>query len=240
MLARRFLVIAGVFLSLLMASTSLVAAQREPDVKAIGDAVSSANQKTLIADLETPMKARELPKGFTDATYVDISSSAKANAEDCMYDASSVKVTGAVGYLVTTDPDVVSYPYTCASINYLAFNEKDMGKDPLGDFKEGVLSGLDEANAQNAGTPESESGAGKVTDVTVAGEDAILITYTLEQGGAHVVVQTLAIPVGNYFVVALVSVGDSTQVDEADVETLVNDLTVAAIEHLGAVADTAQ
>lgn len=239
MLVRRFLVLAGVFLSVLMASTSLVAAQSEPDVAAIGDAVSSADQATLISDLETPMKARELPSGFTDASYVDISTAAGAGSEDCMYDASTVGVTGAVGYLVTVDPDVVSYPYTCASINYLAFDEKDMGNDPLGDFKQGVESGLEESSTPAAdGTPASDGGT--VTDVTVAGEDAILLTYTLQQGGAYVVVQTLAIPVGNVFVVALVSVGDSAEVDAADVETLVNDLTVAAIDHLGTVAEGAQ
>ncbi|MGC4191979.1 MAG: hypothetical protein QM589_12580 [Thermomicrobiales bacterium] len=232
-MAKRFLVIAGFFMSLLLASTPLAAARSsEPDVKAIGDSVLAADPTDLIAALETPMRARELPDGFTKATYVDISTAEGAASEDCMYDASTVSVEGAAGYVVTADPEVVPYTYSCASVNYLAFNEKDLGDDPLGDFKKGVESGLEDSS--------SEGGTGEVTDTTVAGEDAILITYNLEQNGAYVVVQTLAIPVGNVFVVTLVSVGDSAQVDADDVETLANDLTIAAIEHLGTVAEDAQ
>ncbi|MGC4105824.1 MAG: hypothetical protein QM753_05615 [Thermomicrobiales bacterium] len=237
-MTKRFLIAVGVLLSLMMASTPLVAAQTEPDVAKIGKAVSAVDSTDLIAALETPMPARDLPDGFSKAEYVDISTAKGAASEDCMYDASSVKVEGAAGYIVTVDPEVVPYAYTCASINYLAFNEKDMGNDPLGDFKTGVESGLEESASE--ATPDGSSSTSDVTDVTVAGEDAILITYTLEQDGAHVVVQTLAIPVGNVFVVALVSVGDAKTVDAKDVETLANDLTVAAIDYLGTVAEDAQ
>ena len=177
---------------------------------------------------KTPPRSRTLPDGFSKAEFVDISTAEGAASADCMYDASTVDVEGAAGYLLTADPDVVTYAYSCASINYLAFNSKDMGRDPLGDFKQGVESGLE------------ESDGGEVADITVAGEDAILITYTLEQNGAYVVVQTIAIPVGNVFVVALVSVGDSAEVDADEVEQLANDLTVAGIEYLGTVAEDAQ
>jgi hypothetical protein len=240
-MTRRFLMAAGLVLSLLVASTPFAAAQTEPDVAEIGKAVSAADPTALIAALETPIPASDLPEGFTEATYVDINSATGAASEDCMYDASSVAVEGAAGYVVTADPEAIPYKYTCASINYLAFDEADMGSDPLGDFKEGVESGLAESATPAAeGTPAEDNGQATVTDTTVAGEDAILITYTLKQEGASVVVQTLAIPVGNVFVVALVSVGDTATVDPADIETLANDLTVAAITYLGTVAESAQ
>jgi hypothetical protein len=234
-MTKRFLVMVGVLLSLMMASTPLVAAQSEPDVAKIGKAVSAADPADLIAALETPMRARDLPDGFTKAAYVDISTAKGAASEDCMYDASSVQVEGAAGYVVTVDPEIVPYAYRCASVNYLAFDEQDMGDDPLGDFKDGVESGLEESASE--ATPDGSTSTSDVTDITVAGEDAILITYTVEQDGAYVVVQTVAIPVGNVFVVALVSVGDATEIDADDVETLANDLTVAAIDYLGTVAE---
>ncbi|MGN6032801.1 MAG: hypothetical protein ACTHQE_14200 [Thermomicrobiales bacterium] len=237
-MTKRFLVLAGVLLSLMLASTPLVAAQTEPDVATIGKAVSAIDPADLIASLETPIPARDLPDGFTKAEYVDISTAKGAASEDCMYDASSVQVEGAAGYIVTVDPEVVPYTYTCASINYLAFDKSDIGDDPLGDFKKGVESGLEQSASE--ATPAGSTSTSEVTDITVAGEDAILITYTLEQDGTHVVVQTVAIPVGNVFVVSLLSVGDASAIDAKDVETLANDLTVAAIDYLGTVAEGAQ
>lgn len=228
-MAKRMFIVVGLLMSLLMASTPLVAAQTEPDVKAIGKAVEKMDSATLIEGLQTPPRARTLPDGFTKAEFVDISTAEGAASADCMYDASTISVEGAAGYIMTVDTSVIDYKYTCASINYLVFNPDDLGSDPLGDFKSGVESGLEESS--------SEGGAGEVTDTTVAGTDAILITYTLKQNGANVVVQTLALPVGNVFVVTLVSVGDTGAVKPAAVEQLANDLAVAAIDYLGTVAE---
>lgn len=240
-MTRRFLAVFGLFLSLVMASTPLVAAQSDPDVAAIGDTVNATDTAALVAALEVDVPTRDLPDGFTEAAYVDINTAADAASQTCMYDASSVEVEGAAGYILTVDAEVIPYQYACASINYLAFDPSELGDDPLGDFKRGVEQGLAESATPAAeGTPVSGNGEGSVSDITVAGEDAILITYTLEQDGAHVVVQTIAIPVGNVFVIALVSVGDTAEIDPAEIETLANNLTVAAIVHLGNVAEDAQ
>ncbi len=108
----------------------------------------------------------------------------------------------------------------------------------VADFKSGIQEGLQSSAGE--GTPDAQGGIAKVVDVKVAGEDAVLLTYTLKSQGTSVVVQTLALPVGNVFVISLVTLGDVNKVDSGAAETYANDLTVAAIEHLGTVAEGAQ
>lgn len=230
-MSKRLSIIIGVLLSLLMVSPSLVAAQDKhqatdgPDIATIGQAVEETDPETLLADLQTPPRARALPDGFTKATYVDTTTSKGVAASDCLYDASgNSDIIGGVGYTLDVDTSVIDYKYTCASINLIVFDPEVIGSDALDQFKEGA--------AQSAATPASNGGVTKVTDTTVDGEDAVLITYTLKQDSSNVVVQSVAIPVGNVFVVTLVSVGDTGRVPAADVEQIANDLAIAGIEHL--------
>lgn len=253
-MAKRLIILFSVLFSVMLASTTAIAAQTsEPDVAAISKSVLSANPQTLIQGLQTPMSNSALPKDFSDAKFHNIEGKATpteatptgatpvsgSTASDCLYDASGLKGTeGAVGYSVVGDTAAIGVPYVCASINYVVFNEKALGSHPLADFKSGIQEGLQSSAGE--GTPDAQGGIAKVVDVKVAGEDAVLLTYTLKSQRTSVVVQTLALPVGNVFVISLVTLGDVTKVDSGAAETYANELTVAAIEHLGTVAKGAQ
>lgn len=248
-MAKRLIILFSVLVSVMLASTTTIAAQSSaPDVAAISKSVLSANPQALIEGLQTPMSNRALPKDFSDAKFHDIEGKSTpaaatpvsgSTSSDCLYDASGLKGTeGAVGYSVVGDTAAIGVPYVCASINYVVFNEKALGSHPLADFKSGIQEGLQSSAGE--GTPDAQGGIAKVVDVKVAGEDAVLLTYTLKSQGTSVVVQTLALPVGNVFVISLVTLGDVNKVDSGAAETYANDLTVAAIEHLGTVAEGAQ
>ncbi len=238
-MVKRFFVLFSVVASLLLASTSTFAAQSgNVDVAGIGKDVLAANPKALLDGLQTPMRNSALPKGFSDATYSDISATPAANSKDCLYNASNLSGTeGAVGYTVAADTTELGVPYVCASINYVVFNVNELGNTPLKDFKKGVMEGL---GATGQGTPDAQGGLAKVIDTKVAGEPAVLLTYSLNSKGTSVVVQTLAIPVGNVFVISLVTYGDTGKVDSKAAATYANELTVAAIDHLGTVAKSAK
>lgn len=222
-----------------------VAAQTsKPDVPAIAKSVLSADPTALLDGLQTPMRNRALPEGFSDAEYRDITGASTPEAgvdtsKECLYDASGLSGTnGAVGYNVVGDAAALNAAYVCASINYVVFDEKALGDTPLEDFKSGIQQGLERSSGE--GTPDAQGGIGKLVDTRVAGEDAVLLTYTLESDGTSVVVQTLAIPVGDVFVISLVTIADTTQVDARAARTYANELAVAAIDHLGTVAGGAQ
>ncbi|HEU0165716.1 MAG TPA: hypothetical protein VFQ54_11785, partial [Thermomicrobiales bacterium] len=132
----------------------------------------------------------------------------------------------------------LNYLVVCGSINYVLFEDGALGSTPLADFKKGVEQGLGDTGE---GTPDANGGVAKVTDVKVAKEDAVLLTYTLhDSSGVVAVVAELAIPVGNMFIISQVSVADTTAPDEKDVDALANDLTVSAITYLGTAAKAAQ
>lgn len=244
-MAKRMFIFLSVIVSLMLASTSTIAAQTSaPDVPAIAKSVLSADPAALLDGLQTPMRNRALPDGFSDAEYRDITGTSTPEAgtdtsKECLYDASGLSDTeGAVGYNVVGDASVVKATYVCASINYIVFNERALGKTPLADFKSGVEQGLGDAAGE--GTPDAQGGLARILDTKVAGEDAVLLTYTLDSSGTSVVVQTLAIPVGDVFVISVVTIGDSAKVDARAAKTYANELTVAAIDHLGTIADGAQ
>lgn len=248
-MAKRLIILFTVVISVMLASTTTIAAQSsEPDVAAISKSVLSANPQALIEGLQTPMGDSALPRDFTGAEFHDIEGKSTpveatpasgSSTSDCLYDASGLKGTeGAVGYSVVGDTAALGVPYVCASINYVVFNESALGSHPLADFKSGIEQGLQSSAGE--GTPDAQGGLAKIVDVQVAGEDAVLLTYTLDSKSTSVVVQTLALPVGNVFVISLVTLGDINTVDSAAAETYANELTVAAIDHLGMVAKSAQ
>lgn len=232
-MAKRFLVVAGLFLSLLMASTPLVAAQSEPDVAAIGDTVLGLDATALIDALQTPMRNRDLPKGFSDAKAVDITNAKAVKAADCVYDASDLSAEGATAYSLVSDDAALGFSNTCASINYVIFREKDLGRDPLGDFKKGIEGSLEEGT----GTPDSNNGISYVTDTTVAGTDAVLFTYIVDGGSLYVGVQVLTVVVGNVLVVTQITTQSDTEIAPEDLEGISDELSIAGIDHLGTVAD---
>lgn len=218
---RSLIVMLGILCSMSLAFAAPVAAQTpEVDVEAITDSVADADVKALLAALEVPMEDEALPEAFTEATFVDPEDAA---AETGLLTGSDLEGTiGSVAYTLTGDPEALGGDTTVVGVQYVAFDEAELGDDPLGDFIEGAEGGLGEL-------PEGSEAS--VEEVEVGGSPAALLS--LEMDG--VVVQYLAIPVGTFFVFATVTVA-GTAVDTEDVLTETESLAISAIGHLGTTA----
>jgi hypothetical protein len=131
---------------------------------------------------------------------------------------------------IDTDPDVVPGMLSSGILTYITASDEISDSD-LDDFQDGIEEGLDD--------PSGTFSDASVDRVEVQGTDAVLVTLGLEQDGTSVVVQMLAIPVGNTMVVATVLVVDTAAVDAAEVEPLTAELAVAGVTYLGTVAEGA-
>lgn len=220
-LFRSLMLMLGIVCSLSLAMAAPVAAQTpQVDIEDVADTVGDADVDALLAALEVPMEDDALPEAFTDATFVDPED---ATAESGLLTGPDLVGTiGSVAYTVTGDPEAFEADTTVVGIQYVAFDEAELGDDPLGDFIEGAEGGLGELEE---GTEAS------VEEVEVGGVPAALLS--LEMDG--VVVQYLAVPVGTFFVFATVTVAGTAVVAD-DVLTATEDLAISAIGHLGATA----
>jgi hypothetical protein len=226
---RGLMLILGVFCSLTLAVAAPVAAQTDTvDIAEVADLVSEADTDDLLVALEEPMADGDLPEGFSDAEYLDpedITAESGLLTEDTLEGS-----LGSVAYNLTGDPDVIGGVNVVVSVQYVAFDEEETGDDPLGDFIEGAEGGIEGALPEGA--------EASVETVDLEGEDAGLITFAMEDSGIAVVVQYLAIPVGNVFVFASVTVAGE-DVDADDVYDFTEALTLSSIAHLGAAAEDA-
>lgn len=232
----RLVLVLGLVMSLLVASTSMAAATTTLDIDAIAESVTAADIPTLIDGLATPIAVRDLPADFTDATYIDSTSRTEMKGATCVYDASSTTLQGAAAYELTVDPAAGDFTKACASINYLVYTEKELGADPLGDYREGLVTSL----AAEPGTPDENGGVAEVDDITVAGSDAILFTYAITNGPKSATVQVLATVVGNVLVLTQIQTQGEAEITGDTLEPVSEALMEAAIVHLGEVADEAQ
>lgn len=231
----RLVLVLGLLMSLLVASTSMVAASTTIDIDAITDSVTGADIPTLVEGLASPISVRDLSSDFTDVTYVDITSATAVKKATCVYDASTSKLEGAAAYELTVDPDAGDFTKACASINYLVYTEKELGSDPLGDYRTGLVSSL----GAEPGTPDANGGVADVEDTTVADSDAILFTYSVTSGAKSATVQVLATVVGNVIVLTQIQTQGTAEITGATLEPVSEGLMEAAIVHLGEVADEA-
>jgi hypothetical protein len=226
---RGLMLILGIFCSLTLAVAAPVAAQTDTvDIAEVADLVSEADTDDLLVALEEPMADGDLPEGFSDAEYLDpedITAESGLLTEDTLEGS-----LGSVAYNLTGDPDVIGGVNVVVSVQYVAFDEEETGDDPLGDFIEGAEGGIEGALPEGA--------EASVETVDLEGEDAGLITFAMEDSGIAVVVQYLAIPVGNVFVFASVTVAGE-DVDADDVYDFTEALTLSSIAHLGAAAEDA-
>src|SRR5699024_5318809 len=114
-----------------------------------------------------------------------------------------------------------------ATLNFIVVGE-EITSDDLDDFKSGAEQGLEDE------TP----GAGAETNVEtiqVAGTDAILLTYTLNDQGIQSAVKMVALPVGNTMVISML-VEAGNQVDQDAVESAARGLVLAGANYLGTAA----
>lgn len=220
---RSLMVIISLFISLVVATAAPLAAQSdEVDIAEIGDVVLDADPDALLEGLEEPIADRDLPEGFADAEFQDPDD---ATAESGLVGGDSLEgAIGSVAYILTADEDVVGGLGT-ANIQYVLFDESEISDTMVDDFIEGAEGGLDSL-------PEGTEGS--VESIELEGEDAALMTVSAE----GVVVQYVAIPVGNVFVFGSVILSGET-LDADDVVEFTEALTLSAITHLGEVAEDA-
>ena len=227
---RRLMLILGIFCSLSLVFAAPAAAQtsearEEVDIAEIGDDVLDADVDTLLEGLQEPMRNRDLPEGFSDAEYV---APEDVTAEMGLLGGDSLEGSlGSVAYTVTGDVEVLGGTNSIISIQYVAFDADDLTEDTLPDFVEGAESGL---------TDVPEDSEATVDTIELAGEDAALITFSQNSASSGVVVQYIAIPVGNVFVFAAVTIADEDEVDPDDVFDATEALALASITHLGEIA----
>ena len=217
----------GIFSSLSLAVAAPIAAQTDTavDIAAIGDDVLAADVDTLLEGLQEPIADRDLPDGISEAEYIapeDVTEDLGLLTEDALEG-----TLGSAAFVLVGDPDELNGDDVSVSIQYVVYDEADLGDDPIGDFVTGAEGGL---------TDLPEGTDATVDTIDLEGEDAALISFSQTSGSASAVNQYIAIPVGNVFVFATITVSSAEEVDADSVFDATEALTLAAIEHLGEVA----
>jgi hypothetical protein len=218
-------------MGLVLSTGNAVAAQEletetTADVDAVAEAVLAVDPTDLATALEEAPTDADLPEGFKapvdgtpeNAEVVDAFSTGLGDLEGAV---------GNVTHGLDTDPDVVPGMLSSGILTYITADEEISDSD-LDDFQEGVEEGL--------GTSSPDATAERVE---IQGTEAVLVTLPLEESGTSVIVQMLAIPVGNTMVIATVLVVDTTAVDVEEVQPFTAELAVAGVNYLGTVAEGA-
>lgn len=213
-----------------LSTATLAAAQGEDvDIAAVSETVLEAEPEALVEGLAEPPADEDLPEGFLNPP-----SGTPENADLAeSFELPVSEFEGAVGsvnFPFDTDPEVIPGLISAGYLNYIV-TEEEITDGQLEEFKTGAEEGL--------GTPDA-SIESSVEDITVGDTDGVLITVVTTQDDASAVVQLVALPVGNTFVIGTALVADEGEIDAADVQTLAEDLTVAGVAHLGIVAEDAQ
>lgn len=216
----------------------IVAAQDDVDIPAIADRVLARDPESLVQALRLPMANEDLPAPFTRADYVDpesVSGDAANIAGDEMGD-----VVGNVMYSVAYKPDEsasaspspVASPiaggpasiYTTASLNYLVYDHA-LNPETLENFDQVVLDALGDQAAD-----------AEVKEIAIGETTAYVITVATITNGIELIMQWIAIPVGNVAVVSMAMSG-GVAVDRDELRADAEALALAGTRHLGAVAE---
>jgi hypothetical protein len=213
-----------------LSTAPLAAAQGEDiDIAAVSETVLDAEPEALVEGLAEPPADEDLPEGFLNPPNGTPENADLAESFELPVSEFEGAV-GSVNFPFDTDPDVIPGLISAGYLNYIVA-EEEITDDQLEEFKTGAEEGL--------GTPDA-SIESSVEDITVGDTDGVLITVVTTQDDASAVVQLVALPVGNTFVIGTALVADEGEIDAADVQTLAEDLTVAGVAHLGIVAEDAQ
>jgi hypothetical protein len=210
------------------------------DIAAVGESVLASDPDALATGLETPPDDAILPEGFTNPE-----SGVPENAEIIE------QFTGAIGDIegtvatvnhgFNTDPEVVPGLISAGILTYIVTDEEITPED-LDDFEEGASEGLGSATPEAGAeaTPSAMTPQGAVERIDIGGTEAVVISVGVEQGGISVVVQIVAVPVGNTMAIGTVLIADQSAVDQDAVLGFAEALTLSGVEHIGTVAEGAQ
>lgn len=234
------LILACAFLfGMMLTATGAATAQEtisDVDVAAIGETVLAADPEALATGLETPPDDAALPEGF-----INPPSGVPANAE--IIDQFTGEVGEIEGSIATvnqgfdTDPEIVPGLISAGILTYIVADQ-EITPEALDDFEEGARESFSgDMNADDSGTPAAIAPEGSVERIDLAGGEAVVITVGVAQGGVDVVVQIVAVPVGNTMVIGTVVVADQGEVDRDVVLGYAEELSLAGATHLGTVAE---
>lgn len=225
---RRLLLVFAMVFGIVLATAPLATAQTEDvDVAEVGEAVLEADPESLVDGLESPPEDDQLPEGFINPPSgtpenEDLGAAFELPVSDLEGSLASVN------FAFDTDPEVIEGLISAGYLNVVVL-EDEVTDDMLEDFKTGAEEGME------SNTDEDIEFA--VEDIEVGGADAVLITVTTTDASASAVVQMVAVPVGNTFVIGTALVADEEEVDAAAVQTHAEDLTLAGVEYLGTLAE---
>jgi len=226
-MSRLLLVLALLFGAVLTTAPLAAAQADEVDVAEIGETVLDADPETIVEGLEEPPADEDLPEGF-----VNPPDGTPQNAElGAAFELPVSDLEGSlasVNFAFDTDPNEIEGLISSGFLNYVVL-ENEVTSQDLEQFREGAEQGI-EGSAD-------DSIEFDIQDLELGGTDAILITITTPDAGASAVVQMVAVPVGNVFVVGTVLVADQGEVDAANVQGYAEDLTLAGVDYLGTLAE---
>lgn len=227
----RLTLVLAVLFGIVLSTAPVAAAQdEEVDVAAISETVLDADPEALVEGLTDPPADEDLPEGF-----INPPSGTPENAdlaESFQLPASEFPGSiGSVNFPFDTDPDVIPGLISAGYLNYVVSDE-EITDEQIEAFKQGAEEGL-------TATPDPAIET-SVEDITVGEVDAVLISVVTEQNNVSAVVQLIALPVGNTFVIGTALVADQGEVDADEVQAYAEELTLAGVAHLGEVAEDAQ
>ncbi len=228
----RLLLLLTLLASLVLSSAPLAAAQEEDeeiDVAAIAETVLDVDPEALVEALVDPPADDDLPEGFVsppDGTPANADLAESFQIPESEFP----EAIASVSFPFDTDPEVVPGLVSAGYLNYVVL-EEEITDEQLDEFREGAEEGL--------GTPEPGIES-SVEDITVGGVDGLLISAVTTQDNVSAVVQLVALPVGNTFVIGTAVVADQEEIDPAEIQTYAEDLTLAGAEYLGTVAEEAR
>lgn len=213
----------------------IASAQSPINIPDIADHLATVDSNALSTSLQQPMANDALPAGFADAIPADSGdalSPSKFPEDQQPVAMVSYSLTYAPGGGAT--PEAGATPpsggperiYNNAAIYYLLFDETQDPEDM--DRVDAILR-----------TVVGDLAAGEETrQITIADTTANLISIETELNGVPLMMDWIAVPVGNVLVISMTMAGgeaaDSPQA-QADAEALVS----AAITHLGSAAENA-
>lgn len=233
---RSFIAFLILLLGGMLVTAPVLRAQDSVDIAAIAEVVSSRDPELLAAALETPMADDTLPAGFSLAELIDPESLSTSTASVTSGDVEGL--VAPVMYSISYQPTdgesatplaspVAGGPariYNTGSMNYLIFDH-DLSEETPEAFGQMLTDALGDQGA-----------AAEVQEVALSNTTAYMASISTEINGVQVVMQWVAVPVGNVAVIGMAMSG-GVSVDTEALQRDAQALTVAGVRHLGAVAE---
>lgn len=221
------LIVMSIF-SLPVSYSAVVFQENNLEITEIGDYAMAVDPEVLAAALEIPPQNAILPEGFSNPV---LGEPKNADVIEQFTDELG-QVQGSIATIhhgFDTDPEIVNGLISAGILTYIV-SDQEITSEALEEFEDGVDEGLADGNSSISGT------SGTVQSIVVGGVEATAITFSLEQDGINVVVQIVAVPVGNVMTVGTAFIADQGNVEADLVRVFAEDLALAGADELGQTA----